>query len=67
MKKSFPKRARSRDLLVDFERYCAKHPDERFWQALRNWSGFAFIYGTRKISHIEQGIEDTFYFEKKDN
>ena len=27
-----------------FTKYCQENPGERFWQALRNWSGQDFIY-----------------------
>lgn len=28
---------KNRIVLMSFINYCASHPDERFWQALRNW------------------------------
>jgi hypothetical protein len=60
---------RSRDALLDFARYCEDHPQERFWQALRNWSGFSFIFGTSFVQGSEllnkPGIQDTFYKEGK--
>ena len=52
-------------LLKDFKKYCVKHPEQRFWQALRNWSGFAFIYAN-KDTRINDAGQDTFYFEGKD-
>lgn len=30
----------------EFLAYCKANPDYRFWQALCNWSGAAFIYMT---------------------
>lgn len=30
---------KNKKLLNSFVDYCLKHPNERFWQALRNWSG----------------------------
>ena len=24
--------------IASFVEYCVKHPDEKFWQALRNWN-----------------------------
>ena len=36
---------KNKEKLVSFIRYCLDHPDERFWQALRNWSGYYFIFG----------------------
>ena len=29
--------------LESFTKYCVEHPQERFWQALRSWSGSQFI------------------------
>ena len=57
-------------LLKEFTKYCIAHPEERLWQALRSWSGFAFIYATNKIITINKEdsseLQDTFYFEGKD-
>ncbi len=50
---------RSRGPLSSFIRYCVKHPDERFWQALRNWSGYSFIFA----GHMRQHSHDTFNWE----
>lgn len=49
-------------LLGDFVRYCAEHPEQRFWQALRNWSGYSFIYGS-DIAPFDSpdGYTDTFF------
>ena len=62
-------------LLTQFTNYCAEHTEERFWQALRNWSGYGFILGANyvpedELSNIEVGTvrtwaEDTFYREDK--
>ena len=30
-------------LLLDFIAYCQANPDQRFWQALANWSGYNCI------------------------
>jgi DNA-directed RNA polymerase subunit RPC12/RpoP len=38
--------SKSKSTLASFERYCVRHPHERFWQALRNWSGYGFIYAS---------------------
>ena len=35
---------KSKKLLDSFVCYCKAHPEERFWQALRNWCGWQFIY-----------------------
>ncbi len=37
---------KSEKLLTSFIAYCKENPEQRFWQALRNWSGYAFIYGS---------------------
>lgn len=53
--------------LESFTAYCNEHPDERFWQALRNWSEYGFIYGSnhplRDLIGGEEShfLEDTFY------
>ena len=57
----------SEDKLWSFVHYCYQHPTERFWQALRNWSGYWFIFGgTKEISITEAhklGLQDTFFKE----
>ena len=35
---------KSKELLEQFTKYCQEHPQQRFWQALRNWCGKAFIF-----------------------
>lgn len=50
----------SKKLLDSFTKYCQEHPHDRFWQALRNWSKYAFIYGKKDI---DASLEDTFYKE----
>lgn len=51
--------------LNDFTDYCLQHPEQRFYQALRNWSQYNFIYGSmggleNKMDKLI-GLEDTFY------
>jgi hypothetical protein len=48
-------------ILTDFADYCAAHPDQRFWQALRNWSGFNFV----TVGDTFDENHDTFYWEGK--
>lgn len=55
---------KSEAVLHDFVVYCHEHPQERFWQALRNWSKFSFIFGA--MTHENESLVDTFYFENKD-
>lgn len=65
---------KNRETLNSFVRYCQKNPELRFWQALRSWSGFSFIFGWDCISDSNElrdkasalGMEDTFYFKGKD-
>ncbi len=61
-----------RKLLLDFTKYCLEHPQERFWQALSNWSNSNFIltakYWTNQNNKDEYTeIIDTYYWENKDN
>ena len=58
---------RNIETLNSFIKYCKEHPHERFWQALRNWSGFHFIYGSNKCSAMEKvdDLKNTFYYEGK--
>ena len=47
-----------------FIRYCEVHPKDRFWQALRNYSGFPYvIVSPLPPKDIDKRLEDTFYFE----
>ena len=63
---------RNEQLLDSFTSYCEANPNQRFWQALRNWVGWGFIYASN-FSEEEmdsQGhLKDTFYWEvnKKEN
>lgn len=57
---------RNEKQLKSFTMYCKQNPEERFWQALRNWSGSPFIlradvldFDTDEFS----GTKDTFYEE----
>jgi hypothetical protein len=60
----------NKKLLKDFTKYCFKHPEERFWQALRNWSECNQILRVSLWSSGERNTipnyEDTFYFEERD-
>ena len=56
----------NKEALESFIKYCKKHPSERFWQALRNWSGMHFIAAVDKP--LEDGsliYEDTFYWSDR--
>ncbi len=54
------------DLLSSFMDYCQLHPNQRFWQALRNWSGWAFISASSEVPEYAGGYNDTFYWTKNE-
>lgn len=58
-------RTRNSEVLADFVAYCEAHPTERFWQALRNWSGANFIYQSEVLAD-DLAMRDTFYLEGRD-
>jgi hypothetical protein len=57
---------RNSKALEGFSRYCREHPHERFWQALRNWSGYHFVL-VADIENFENfepaNVRDTFNWE----
>lgn len=46
-----------------FTEFCKAHPDYRFWQALRNWSGARFIFARTYGDCVGGNLIDTFYLE----
>lgn len=56
---------KSKKLLDSFVKYCEEHRELRFWQALRNWCGWNFIYVSKKLFEGDgfDELEDTFYWE----
>ena len=40
------KGTRNGALLSSFVDYCKRYPDQRFWQALLNWSGCGYIFAS---------------------
>ena len=66
--KKKPAKIKSKNYAVatDFFAYCVAHPEERFWQALRNWSSFNYIIGQRMTKDLVMTEGDTFDFEGKD-
>ena len=55
-------RTKDEELLADFTAYCKDHPNERFWQALRNWSEWPYVLvATSKSPRAD--VIDTFYWE----
>ena len=61
MEKRGRKKSRNAELLKDFTKYCQDYPDQRFWQALRNWAGVGFV----SISNGVDDMKDTYYWEGK--
>jgi hypothetical protein len=45
-----------------FIKYLEDHPKQRFWQAVRNWSGVNFVW-TSDVLVESPFLEDTFYLE----
>ena len=43
----------------EFNKYRKEHPEERWWQALRNYMGVAFIW----LEVEENQLRDTFYIQ----
>lgn len=60
---------RNSKVLASFVKYCETHPHERFWQALRNWSEFPFIYAgeDKPYKRFPRWLHDTFYWEGKNS
>lgn len=52
---------KNQELLTEFIVFCNAHPDERFWQALRNWADVNFIF----VGDSPDQLKDTFYWETK--
>ena len=67
-------KSKNKKILDSFVKYCNTHPNERFWQALRDWSGFKFIYVSDKSTSTDEkdidivnSLYDTFYFTWDDD
>ncbi len=65
---------RNSEVLASFVEYCHAHPELRFWQALRNWSDYNFIYASNSLypplwppmkGDTEHPILNTFSWEGK--
>ena len=62
---------KNQEKLESFTLYCETHPEERFWQAMRNWNQLKnpkhnFILTAEidsSINHPWKNQEDTFYEE----
>jgi hypothetical protein len=52
--------------LQSFVNYCTLHPDQRFWQALKNWSQSGFILVTDTPPYMLEDsdeLTDTYQWE----
>jgi hypothetical protein len=56
--------SRNAELLEESARYCREHPEQRFWQALRNWSGASYV---QVVAIGKKDLRDTFHFEGKNS
>ena len=57
---------KSKKLLDSLVAYCTEHPKLRFWQALRAWVGWGFIFVCNDYDEDKNepiGAYDTFYWE----
>jgi hypothetical protein len=53
-------------LFSQFAAYVTKHPDQRFFQAVRNFSGYNFILGSMALDADDYSqLEDTFNLKTK--
>lgn len=56
-------------VLADFVKYATSHPEQRFWQCLRNWARvYKILIEDNYPESNDIGsnqVVDTFYFEGK--
>lgn len=55
---------RDEHMKVAFIQYLRAHPNERLFQAIRNFSGYPFLVAMYKIPRADKGEYDTFYIEE---
>lgn len=59
--------SKNKTTLDSFIAYCKEHPEDRFWQALRNWSRWKFILVSNapyyELDFTDGSLRDTFYWE----
>lgn len=56
--------SRNQKEIDSFVEYCLDHPEQRFWQALRNWSDNSYVLTASGYDFSRKtytGIKDTFY------
>ena len=71
LKKGEAKDVRDKKTKISFMNYLINHPEQRFWQIVRNWSGYSFILGSTHWTHEmfdpkfmkknKVEVTDTFY------
>lgn len=55
---------RNSEALRSFIDYCVDHPAERFWQALRNWSGYQLVLVSNDSDpDRDPSVIDTYFWE----
>lgn len=69
------KKSKNRGLLNCFIKYCELNPEQRFWQALKNWSKWNYIlksthyesamFNHKYLSDNDVETQDTFYEETR--
>lgn len=54
--------SKNAETLRSFVKYCILHPEQRFWQALKNWSGAPKIYAALPAPWFDapEDIVDTY-------
>jgi hypothetical protein len=61
---------RNSELLESFTKFCQDNPDMRFWQALRNWCGWSFVFLSNAdtdafVPRVDSfKLVDTYYWEE---
>lgn len=46
-----------------FIKYMKQHPEQRFWQSIRNFAGVPFVYISNDLLHTK-GVFDTFFLKE---
>ena len=52
---------RNSKLVAEFVKYCKENPEQRFWQAVRNFTEHGYVYA----GPCPANLKDTFYWEGK--
>lgn len=60
---------KAQELLKDFSEYLLSHPEQRFWQALRNWAEVPYVMAgdLTDPQHKINTLADTFYWEGRNS